>query len=123
MIWCLEFYIFGDSRFFLAIYFFYLRGSKLAGIDHLQHLTDDSVNIIIFYLAGADLFVTAAAVFQDQGTDVHGGGSINDAVTHGDHRKLIIPSVDNSQRYVLLRIQNVFQKPVAHRYFINSLEN
>ena len=37
----------------------------ILGIYHLKHLTDDSVNIIIFYLAGADLFVTAAAVFQD----------------------------------------------------------
>jgi hypothetical protein len=41
------------------------------GVYHLKHLTDDAVDVFIFYLAGTDLFVTAAAVFQDQGTDVH----------------------------------------------------
>jgi len=55
------------SLFDVQCWMFDVRRSVILilGIYHLKHLTDDSVNIIIFYLAGADLFVTAAAVFQD----------------------------------------------------------
>ena len=49
----------------------YLQSGGLLCIYHLKDFCDDSVSIIIFYLAGADLFVTAAAVFQDHGTDIH----------------------------------------------------
>ena len=48
-----------------------LGSTSLSHVYDLQHLTDDSVNIIILDLAGADLLVTAAAVFQDQGADIH----------------------------------------------------
>ena len=49
-----------------------LLGSlSLRRVYEFQHLTDDSINIVISDLAGADLLVTAAAVFQNQGADVH----------------------------------------------------
>lgn len=83
------------------------------GVNALDDFLNGFIGLVVIHLAGADLAVTAAAVFQAELADIGLGGAVDDGVADGDGAVLFAPAVDDPEGNILLGIHGVDQEAVA----------